>query len=129
MDPIRKTLTAPPAHMTTKVTALPAEAMDLIHKTLTVPPPYVVIMTGVRLVLIGALKGLHMVGIVAPGVANMITNHHLILAVPGKILLLMVVRNKHFPMSAGRDEGVTYSSYGGAGRTEEGSSYITSGRV
>jgi len=32
--------------MTTKVTALQAEAMDLIHKTLTAPPLDVVIMTG-----------------------------------------------------------------------------------
>jgi len=70
-----------------------------------------------------------MVGIVAPGVANMIRNHHLILAVPGKILLPMVVKNKDFLMTAGRDEWVTYSSYGGAGRTDEGSSFITSGRV
>jgi len=129
MDPIRKTLTAPPADMTTKVTALLAEAMDLIHKTLTAPALDVVIMTGARLVLMGALGRLHMVGIVAPGITNMITNHNLILAVPGKILLPMVVRNKHFPMSTGSDEGVTYSFYGGAGRTEEGSSYGTSGRV
>jgi len=56
MDPIRNTLTAPPADMTTKVTALPSEATDLIHKTLTGPPLDVVIMTGVRLVLMGALR-------------------------------------------------------------------------
>ena len=48
--------------MTTKVTALQAQAIDLIHKTLTAPPLDVVIMTGVRLVLMGALRGLHMVG-------------------------------------------------------------------
>jgi len=34
------------------------------------------------------------------GVVNMITNHHLILAAPGKILLPMVVRNKHLPTGA-----------------------------
>jgi len=41
-----------------------------------------------------------MVGIVALGVANTITNHHLILAARGKILLPMVVRNKHVPTGA-----------------------------
>jgi len=62
MDPIRETLTAPPAEMATKVTAQPAEAMDRIDKSLTAPPLEVVIMTGVRLALMGALRRLHMGG-------------------------------------------------------------------
>jgi len=41
-----------------------------------------------------------MVGIVALDVANTITNHHLILAAWGKILLPIVVRNKHLPTGA-----------------------------
>jgi len=77
-----------------------AETMDPIHKTLTASPLDVVIMTEVRLVVMGALGRLHMVEIVALGVANTITNHHLILGARGKILLPMVVRNKHFPTGA-----------------------------
>ena len=107
-----------------------AETMDPIRKTLKVPPLDVVIMTEVRLVLMGALGRLHMVGVVALGVANTITDHHLILAARGEILLPIVFSKEQTLSygSAGRDEGVTSSSYGRAGRTEKGSSYRTSGR-
>jgi len=77
-----------------------AETIDPILKPLKVPPLDVVIMTEVRLVLMGALARLQMVGVVALGVANTITDDHLILAARGKILLTMVVRNKHFPTGA-----------------------------
>jgi len=86
--------------MATKVTAQPAEAMDRIDKSLTAPPLEVVIMTGVRLALMGTLRHLHMGVIVTLGVVNTMTNHHFIFAAPGKIPPPMVVRNKHLPTGA-----------------------------
>jgi len=101
MDPIHKTLlTARPVGVTTILMALPAEVTDPVHKTLTAPPVDVVMMAGVRQVLMGVLRRLHMVGIVALDVVNTITNHRLIFAAPGKILPPTVVTNNHFPTGA-----------------------------
>jgi len=88
MDPTRKTLMARPADMAMKVAAQPAEAMDRMDKSLTAPPLDVVIMVKVRLVLMGALRRLHMVGVVVLGLAGLATNHHLSSPLLGKYLLL-----------------------------------------
>jgi len=76
-----------PLGVTMIVTALSSETMDPIRKTLTAPPLVVVIMTRVCLNHMGTLGRL-MVGVVAPGLANMIANHYLILAARGKYFFL-----------------------------------------